>query len=607
MLRRLFAAWRPARGGGSDLHDAVRLITEGRLAEAEHALREASARRGFDGPGWHLYGHTLALLGRNADAIRALERATDLDPGDADALYSLASVWRDSGDAARAVELYRRVTALRPQAHAAWVALADLHAEADADEAEALYERALAIAPASAEAHYNLGNLLLRCGRADDAIERYRSALAIQPSFVRAYSNLLCALNYADSASPEAIRDAHFEFDRRYAQGLARPAPPPRTRGRGDHLRVGYVSPDFRDHAVGRLVEPALEHHDRERVIVHCYSDVKKPDARTARLRGYAAAWRDIVGLDDGAVAAAIREDRIDVLVDLTGHTEDHRLLVFARKPAPVQVTWIGYPNTTGLAAMDYRITDALADPAGATEQLHSERLFRLPEVYLPCTAPAERIDPGPPPSASLGRVTFGSFNNVAKVSGTTLRLWARVLQALAGSRLLMVTVPEGRTRARLLDAFARHGVSADRIELRGRLSHDAFMRTHREVDIALDTFPYHGTTTTVHTLWMGIPVVTLAGDTHRARAGVSLLANAGCGDLVAQSEDEYVSVATGLAGDGARLHALRATLRERVERGPIMDGARFARVLEGAYEEMYEAVSAQARKPGSDPKEAGV
>ena len=589
MLKGLLARWWSERRGGPTVESAVQLINQGRLAEAEDALRDACARHPRDAARWHLYGHTLALRLKTDDAVRALERAVEIDASNADALYSLATSLRASGERSRAAALYTRVTSLRPDAYAAWLALADLALESDSvDEAEDFHQRALAAGAQIAEAHYNYGNLLLRCGRANEAVARYREAIALKPSFMRAYSNLLCALTYADSESAEEIRDAHFEFDRRYAQTLRRPAPPRRRRAAGDRLRVGYVSPDFRNHAVARLVEPALKHHDRERYAVHCYSDVKKPDERTARLRGYAAVWRDISGLDDDAVADAIRGDGIDVLVDLTGHTDDHRLLVFARKPAPVQATWIGYPNTTGLAAIDYRITDAYADPPGTTEHLHSERLLRLPDVYLPCERPAEAIDPGPPPSASIGRVTFGAFNNLAKVSGTALRLWARVLQAVPDSRLVIVTVPEGRTRARLLDAFERHGVSAQRIDFRGRLAHEAFMRTHLEVDVALDTYPYHGTTTTVHTLWMGVPVVTLAGDTHRSRAGASLLANAACGDLVARSEDDYVAIASRLARDPMRLRALRESLRERVEHGAIMEGARFARALERAYEAMW-------------------
>jgi protein O-GlcNAc transferase len=247
-------------------------------------------------------------------------------------------------------------------------------------------------------------------------------------------------------------------------------------------------------------------------------------------------------------------------------------------------VTWIGYPNTTGMSAMDYRITDAYADPPGLTEHLHSERLLRMPDIYLPCEAPEERIPPTPPPCSARGYVTFGSFNTLAKVSGRTIALWARVLEAMPGSRLMVMTVPEGRTRARLRDVFAKHGIAGDRLDLRGRLAHPEFLQAHADADVALDAFPYHGTTTTVHTLWMGVPLVTLAGTTHVSRVGVSMLTNVGLSDLVATTEEDYVRRAVGLASDAPRLRSLRATLRERMENGPVMDGLRFTRSLERLY-----------------------
>jgi predicted O-linked N-acetylglucosamine transferase (SPINDLY family) len=241
------------------------------------------------------------------------------------------------------------------------------------------------------------------------------------------------------------------------------------------------------------------------------------------------------------------------------------------------------------MSAMDYRITDHHADPPGATEHLHSERLLRLPEIYLPFEAPEEAIAPGPPPSLSRGYVTFGSFNSMTKVSGATIRLWAGVLRAVPGSRLMMITVPEGRTRARLQEAFARQGIVAGRLDLRGRLTHQEFLRAHVDTDVALDTYPYHGTTTTAHTLWMGVPLITLAGSTHVSRVGVSMLANAGLSDLAAATEEEYVRGAIGLVRDTARLQALRAGLRQRMEATPMMDGARFTRALEAAYSSIWE------------------
>jgi predicted O-linked N-acetylglucosamine transferase (SPINDLY family) len=569
---------------------AVELLSEGRLEEAEQVLREACATRHDDAEAWHLLGHVLDLRRNAQGAIDALERATRLAPENADALYSLGTAHRAAGEEPRAIEIFDRVRQLRPEWYAPWLTLGHLYAARDfVDLAEDMYRRALALAPELAETNYNFGNLLLRCGLADEAIIHYRKALELNPRFVSAYSNFLCALNYSDGHSPEAIRDAHFEFEVRYAKALARREQHSPARTDPARLRVGYVSPDLRNHAVGRLVEPALKHHDRERFVVHCYSDVTEPDARTERFRGYASAWRDIASMSDDAAAEMIRRDEIDILVDLTGHTRDHRLLVFARKPAPVQVTWIGYPNTTGMSAMDYRITDHHADPPGATEHLHSERLLRLPEIYLPFEAPEEAIAPGPPPSLSRGYVTFGSFNSMTKVSGATIRLWAGVLRAVPGSRLMMITVPEGRTRARLQEAFARQGIVAGRLDLRGRLTHQEFLRAHVDTDVALDTYPYHGTTTTAHTLWMGVPLITLAGSTHVSRVGVSMLANAGLSDLAAATEEEYVRGAIGLVRDTARLQALRAGLRQRMEATPMMDGARFTRALEAAYSSIWE------------------
>ena len=567
----------------------LELIRQGRLQEAEDSLRETCARQPDDAQAWHLLGHVLGLRRNPREAVSALERAVSLASVNVDALFSLGTAYAATANQQRATDAFLRVTSLRPQWFAPWLSLANLYAEKDlVDPAEDAYRRALTLAPEMAESHYNFGNLLLRCGLADEAVVHYREAVALRPSFVRAYSNLLCALNYSGSDSAESVRDAHFEFGTRYADALAGPRRDGASYETHDRIRVGYVSPDFRNHAVGRLVEPALKHHDRDKFAVYCYSDVKQPDERTNRFREYASVWRDIASDDDDAVAQKIRQDEIDILVDLAGHTDDHRLLVFARKPAPVQVTWIGYPNTTGMRAMDYRITDAHADPPGLTEHLHTERLLRLPEIYLPCDAPQERVLPGPPPSLSRGYVTFGSFNNLMKVGHQTIQLWSQVLRALPRSRLMMITVPEGRTRTRLREAFAQRGIDPERLDLRGRLTHHEFLQAHADVDVALDTYPYHGTTTTAHTLWMGLPLMTLAGTTHVARVGVSMLANVGLVDLAPATEEEYVRRATVLASDGRRLQELRGALRERVERSAIMDGARFTRALESAYSSIY-------------------
>ncbi len=592
MLKGLFKQWRSARNAAASpptLAAAVELLKQGRLKEAENDLRLACAAHPDDAECWHLYGHVLSLAHKYDEAVRALVHAVRLAPVNADAAFNLASALRYSGQYERALESFGAVTRLRPDWALGWLGTADLYAALDAvDQAEDCYRRALAVDPGLPEVHFNFGNLLLRCGLAEEAIGCYREALRIEPAFPTAYSNLLCALNYAGNFSAEDVRDAHFEFDRRFGRGCARPAAA--RSARSDRpLRVGYVSPDFRVHAVSALCEPALKHHRRDRFVVHCYSDTDKPDARTERLRSYAARWRDTSKLDDDALDAAIREDAIDILVDLAGHTENNRLLVFARKPAPLQVTWIGYPNTTGLSAMDYRITDAIADPPGQTEHLHSERLLRLPHIYLPFETPDEPIDVSPLPAVSNGFVTFGSFNTLMKVSARSIDLWARVLRDTPASRLIIATVPHGRPRAHLGNAFRQRGIDPGRVEFRGRMPQADFLELHRHVDIALDTYPYNGTTTTAHTLWMGVPVISLAGSTHIARVGASMLTNAGVPELLAFSEDDYVKRATELAHDLATLAALRSSLRSRMVAAPNMDGALFTRELEEAYESIWE------------------
>ena len=308
---------------------------------------------------------------------------------------------------------------------AAWLALAEVMADVHRlDDAEDCYLRALEFNPDFAEAHYNYGNLLHRVGRIDESLLQYRAAIRLKPDFVRAHSNLVFVLNYSDQVSPEEIFDEHREWARRHADPLTaavRPHPNPRTGGRA--LRVGYVSPDFREHAVTCFFESTLAHHDPGRVAAYCYSDVERPDAYTDRLRHSACAWRDIAGQGDESVADLVRSDAIDILVDLTGHTDNHRLLMFARKPAPVQVTWNGYPNTTGMLAMDYRITDARADPPGTTEHLYTENLMRLPEIYMAFTPPAAGPEVSPTPVLKTGHITLGSFNALFKVTARAIQI----------------------------------------------------------------------------------------------------------------------------------------------------------------------------------------
>jgi predicted O-linked N-acetylglucosamine transferase (SPINDLY family) len=355
-------------------------------------------------------------------------------------------------------------------------------------------------------------------------------------------------------------------------------------------LRIGYVSPDLCAHVVSRFIAPVLARHDRDAFEVYCYAEVAAPDEITTMLRGYANGWRDTVGEPDEHLAEAIRQDGIDILVDLAGHSASNRLLVFARKPAPVQITYLGYAATTGMTAMDYRLTDALADPPGMTEQFHSERLIRLPK----CAWCYNKLADGPGvselPASKAGHVTFCSFNNFAKVNEPLLRLWGRILQSVPGSRLLIKAnaLDSPSTQQRVRDWASGAGIDQNRLDLCGWLSLAEHYARYGQVDIALDTFPYHGTTMTCEALWMGVPVVTLAGGSHLSRVGVSLLTNVGLPELVAESADDYVRIAADLGGDLSRLRGMRATLRKRMEDSPLLDAAGFTKNLEAAYRQAW-------------------
>ncbi len=572
------------------LGNALERQAHGDLPGAEAAYRSILAAQPEDPAALHLLGHVLTLQGKTAEAVSVLSRAVALMPDDADASFNYARALHQEARHAEAEQRLRSALELRPDFVAAWLALADLMMDVHRlDDAEDCFLRALEFNPDFAEAHYNYGNLLHREGRIAESLLQYRAAIRLKPDFVRAHSNLVFVLNYSDEVSPQEIFNEHREWARRHADPLTaavRSHPNPRTSGRP--LRVGYVSPDFRDHAVTYFFESTLAHHDPGRVAAYCYSDVERPDAYTERLRHSACAWRDIAGQDDESVAELVRSDAIDILVDLTGHTDNHRLLMFARKPAPVQVTWNGYPNTTGMRAMDYRITDLHADPPGMSEHLYSETLMRLPDVYMTFTPPATSPDPSPVPSGETGHITLGSFNALFKVTPRAIRVWSHLLHRLPKSRLLMFTVPAGRTRDRVVRAFATHGVDEGRLDLMPRLPFMEFLKAYSRVDIALDTFPYNGTTTTCQTLWMGVPLVTLAGRSLVSRVGVTMLTSVGLDECVAEDEEDYVRRAVALASNPARLQELRGGLRQRMASSPLADGARFAGALEDAYVKMW-------------------
>lgn len=475
-----------------------------------------------------------------------------------------------------------------------------LRAAGEPDEAAYHLREAARLRPTLAAAWYNLGLLEFERARYAEAEHAYRQAIAAEPAVDAWQHSLLCLLNYAPGHGRREVFQAHRAWARRFA--APRRAHAARARPReAARLRVGYVSADFRGHSVAFFIGPVLAHHDRSRFEVFCYDNWAQPDDTTARLRGLVEHWRPVHALDDDALERQILDDRIDVLVDLSGHTLGHRLPVFARKPAPVQATWLGYPQTTGLDAVDYRITDHHMDPAGETEAYGTERLWRLPECGF-CFAPPEDAPLSRrPPSAAGGALTFGSLNQYFKVSDAAVAIWARILAAVPGSSLRVLADHADRppAAAAVRARFAAHGIAPERIDVRGRTDLAGFFGQLAQIDIALDPFPYNGGTTTHQCLWSGVPVVTLAGNSAMSRCGVTILAAVGLPELVATSAAEYVAVAARLAEDPARLATLRAGLRDRYRASPLYAAERFTRRLEEAYDAMWREYCDRARAGG--------
>lgn len=458
------------------------------------------------------------------------------------------------------------------------------------DQALELVRRSLAMAPADAVMLNNYGDLLNQFGRAAEAAQAFRDALAIDPALRIARANLLFTMIFLEDVDPVGIRRAHEEWAQMHAEPLrGRILPLTNSLDPGRALRIGYISADFRQHAVSFFMEPVFRQHDRVAYPVTAYYNGEQGDATTDRLRSLVAQWRDVAALDDEALAALIREDGIDILVDLSGHLKGNRLLALARHPAPLQLTYLGYPHTTGMSAMDHRISDATCDPVGVADAHYTEALLRMPGCMW-CYQPQPGMPVvGPLPALREGHVTFASTNNPIKVTDAMLALWARILAEVPDSRLLVTSVP-GPGRARIAGALAAGGVDASRVSFADRLSLPEFWALYDRIDISLDTLPCNGGTTTCEGLWLGVPMVTLAGEAFQSRAGLSILTTIGLPELVARSADEYVAIATALARDTARLAAMRAGLRERMRASPLADAPAFARRLEALYRDAWQS-----------------
>jgi protein O-GlcNAc transferase len=572
------------------LHLGQALFGQGKLDEA--AVHFDTAARLHPQSAWAHCGVGAVRQGKGRldEAIAAYQRAIELDPNLPQAHYNLGVALHLADRLPEALASFQAALGLMPSLAEAHVGISGVFlALARPDEALAAARAALAITPEAPLALARVAAALQLQGEADAAIAAYRSVVAVSPTNAAEHSNLLYAMNFDPRMEPAALFAEHRAWAKRHAEPLTAAAAP---HARGDdaqrRLRVGYVSPHFREHAVSFFSEPMILAHDRREFEIFCYSDTRIGDDCTERFRARADGWRDIAGLSDQRVAEQVRDDRIDILVDLAGHIGGNRLLVFARKPAPIQVTYLGYQNTTGMSAMDYRLTDDHADPPGMTETLYSERLERLPESFFCFAASPLAPEVNALPASTNGYVTFASFNHISKLRAETFQVWSRILKSTPKSRLLVLGYAPGRFETNVRNVLGREGIDASRLRVINKRPRPEYLRLHHEIDICLDTFPFNGHTTVCDALWMGVPSIMLEGQTYASRFGGTALVNLGLRELIAGSQSQYVHIATALAADLPRLAALRAGLRERMRNSALMDVQGFTRRLEQAYRRMW-------------------
>jgi protein O-GlcNAc transferase len=575
----------------------------GRLDEALACYRKATAIKPAHFEAQYSLGTVLRNLKRFEDAVVCFQAALQIKPDHAETHNIMGCTLLDLGQRDGAVACYRKALHSNPDYAEAHFNLGTVLNELQQlDDAMTSLQLASQIRPDYAEAHSNLANVLTDLGRFDDAIASYRRTLEIKPDFFEAYSNFLFAYNYLPNHPPAILLEEARHFGNMVAQ-RARPYTEwSNVRDPDRRLRIGLVSGDFRNHPVGFFFDgilKALASNTASRMELIAYTNFPHSDNLTERIKTSFHGWHSVVGLSDENLAHRIRDDGIDILIDLSGHTAHNRLPMFAWKPAPVQVSWLGYFATTGVTAIDYLIADPWSLPASEEVQF-IEKIWRLPESRFSFTPPDATVDVSPLPSLANGYVTFACFNNLSKINDAVVALWARVLHAVPESRLFLksLQLADATVRQGVLARFSAHGINEARMHLEGFSDRADYLRTYRKVDIALDPFPYTGGATSAESLWMGVPVLTLSGERFISRQGVGLLTNAGLTDWIAVDVDDYVARAVRHTEDLQRLATLRRQLRQQVLHSPVFDAARFVRHFETALRGMWTAWCSQRQAP---------
>jgi protein O-GlcNAc transferase len=575
----------------------IALKDMGRLDDAIAAYHRAIAVKPVYSDAYNNLGIALSALGRTSEAIAAYRRAIAIKPDYPETYYNLGIALYEMGQFDGAAAAYRAAITLRRDYAEAYYNLGNaLKERGELDGAMAAYRQAITLKPNSARAHSNLGYCLKEIARVDEAVTEYRKAVEIDPDDASIHSNVIYTLHFDPTCDDEAIAEEHRRWNRRHAEplrDLISKHANDRTPGR--RVRIGYVSPHFTAHAEAHFMLPLLRCHDHQDFEIHLYSSVRKPDAATELHQRCADHWNDVATLNDGDLAARVRRDGIDILVDPVMHMDGSRLPMFARKPAPIQLTWLAYPGGTGLETIDYRLSDRFLDPPKPECYQYVEKSIRLPDWWA-CYDPRSDAAPAQPrPSYWNAPICFGSLNNPCKMNPPTVRLWARVLSSVPRSTLLLLADSEGH-RQHLRQQFDDAGIDSSRLAFVGHCHREQYLRIYDRVDVGLDPLPYNGITTTLDALWMGVPVVSLAGRIAAGRAGLGILTILGLPELATRTEDDFVASAIALANDSARQRSLRSTLRSMMKQSPLMDGQRFARNVEAVYRQTWQTWCDAAR-----------
>ncbi|MCP4629306.1 MAG: tetratricopeptide repeat protein [bacterium] len=563
-------------------------------SEAEKHFREAIRLKPDYADAYCALGFGLFLRNKIMEAIDCYEKAIEYRPDFSDAYNALGAAHDRILAPDKALQCYEEALRHNPGNYRAWcnIGMFYKNQKKDFTLTEKYLKKALRYKPDLDDALNNLAITYKDQGRLEESYEDFNEILTRLPQFASAHSNLLLNLHYHNYIDNQYLFEEHRRWASVHSSELGISAAPFQNRPVPDRpLRIGYISPDFKSHSVAKFLLPVIKAHDRTNFKIYCYSDVLIHDPVSTKFVESADVWIDTFSLADSEFCERIRNDGIDILVDLTGHTAHNRMLVFACKPAPVQVAWLGYPDTTGLDTIDYRLTDSYADPPGMTEEFHTETLVRFDAGFLSYGAEDHYPDVGDLPALNNGYVTFGSFNNTNKVSPDVIALWSKILKAVPESRIVLKStqLEDADTKKRFAGWFEDNGISPNRVELLGRIKDiEGHLDIYNRIDIALDPFPYNGTTTSIEALWMGVPFITLAGDRHAARVGVSILYNIDLPALIADTPDYYVQLAAALADNLDKLSGLRSTMRQRLLQSPLMDTTGFTRELENEYRKMW-------------------